>query len=274
MKKPMFTFRGCFAVLLLTVMMLVACSTVPVTGRKQLNLVSSGEETQLGMTSFDQLKQETKISHDAAANEMVQRVGKRIAMVASNDMPDAKWEFVVFDSPEANAFCLPGGKVGVYTGILPITKDDAGLATVIGHEVGHAVAHHGAERMSEAMLIQGGGQMLGAGMSAADPTWQQATMLAYGAGAKVGRELPHSRAQESEADRIGIMYMARAGYDPKESLEFWQRFSAYNQQHGGGGDSWAARFLSTHPVDSVRIEQLQKLLPQAEAEFGRSSVTR
>jgi len=116
--------------------------------------------------------------------------------------------------------------------------------------------------------------LLGAGMSAADPTWQQATMLAYGAGAKVGRELPHSRAQESEADRIGIMYMARAGYDPKESLEFWQRFSAYNQEHGGGGDSWAARFLSTHPVDSVRIEQLQKLLPQAEAEFGRSSVTR
>src|SRR5215831_8213662 len=149
MKKSMFTFRGCFSVLLLITLTLVACSTVPVTGRKQLNLVSAGEETQLGMTSFDQLKKETKISTDPAANEMVQRVGKRIAMVASNDMPDAKWEFVVFDSPEANAFCLPGGKVGVYTGILPITKDDAGLATVIGHEVGHAVAHHGAERISE-----------------------------------------------------------------------------------------------------------------------------
>ena len=270
MKKPMLTFRGCFSVLLLVTLALVACSTVPVTGRKQLNLVSAGEETQLGMKSFDQLKQETKISHDPAANAMVQRVGKRIATVANKDMPDAQWEFVVFDSPEANAFCLPGGKVGVYTGILPITKDDAGLATVIGHEVGHAVAHHGAERMSEAMVMQGGGQLLGAGMSAADPTWQQAAMLAYGAGTKVGRELPHSRAQESEADRIGLMYMARAGYDPKEALEFWQRFSDYNKQHGGGNDSWVSKFLSTHPVDAERIAQLQKLLPEAEAEFGRS----
>ncbi|HYG24898.1 MAG TPA: M48 family metallopeptidase [Verrucomicrobiae bacterium] len=248
------------------------CSTVPLTGRSQLNLVSASQEMQLGLSSFDQLKQETPVSRDAAINALVQRVGKRIADVAGKDMPDAQWEFVVFDSKEANAFCLPGGKVGVYTGILPITKDEAGLATVIGHEVAHAVARHGAERMSEAMVMQTGGQLLGAGMSMADPRWQQITMLAYGAGAKVGRELPHSRAQESEADHIGLMYMARAGYDPKESIHFWQRFSEFNKQQGGGGDSFLGRFLSTHPVDEVRIEQLRKLMPKAEAEFRKSAI--
>lgn len=240
------------------------CSTVPITGRSQLNLISAGQETQLGLSSFDQLKKETPINHDPTINSLVQRVGKRVAAVAGKDLPDAQWEFVVFESTEANAFCLPGGKVGVYTGILPITKDDAGLATVIGHEVGHAVAHHGAERMSEALVIQTGGQLLGASISAADPRWQQVTLLAYGAGTKVGRELPHSRAQESEADHIGIIYMARAGYEPKAAVEFWQRFSQYNQQHGGGNNSPLAGFLSTHPLDQTRIQQLQKWVPEAE----------
>lgn len=239
------------------------CSTVPITGRSQLNLVSAQQETQLGLSSFDQLKKDTPINHDPAINNQVQRVGKRIAAVAGKDLPDAQWEFVVFESSEANAFCLPGGKVGVYTGILPITKDDAGLATVLGHEVGHAVAHHGAERMSEAMLIQTGGALLGASVSAADPRWQQVTLLAYGAGTQLGRELPHSRAQESEADHIGLIYMARAGYDPQAAVDFWQRFAQYNQQHGGN-DSALAGFLSTHPLDQTRIRQLQSWLPEAE----------
>src|SRR5947207_12155161 len=151
MKKCGFSFCLLCAVLL----SLVGCTTAQVTGRRELNLVSAGQETQLGLSSFDQLKTNTPISHDPAMNDMVQRVGKRIAQVASKDLPDAQWEFVVFDSPEANAFCLPGGKVGVYKGILPITKDEAGLATVIGHEIGHAVAHHGAERMSQDELTQG-----------------------------------------------------------------------------------------------------------------------
>src|SRR5437867_1178243 len=174
---------------------LQACSTAPVTGRRQLKLVSAGQEAQLGLTSFEQLKKDTPINKDPALNAMVQRVGKRIADVASKDMPDAQWEFVVFDSKEANAFCLPGGKVGVYTGLLPIAKDDAGLATVIGHEVGHAVAHHGAERMSEAMVMQAGGQVVSSALESTDPRWQKAAELAYGMGTKVGRELPHDRKQ-------------------------------------------------------------------------------
>src|SRR5256714_3555656 len=143
------------------VLSFTSCTTTPETHRHQLNFIPSGQEMQLGLTSFDQLKKETPISRDPAANALVQKVGKRIAAVASKDLPDAQWEFVVFESKEANAFCLPGGKVGVYTGIIPIAKDDAGLATVMSHEIGHAVAHHGAERMSEAMVLQGAGQLVG-----------------------------------------------------------------------------------------------------------------
>jgi predicted Zn-dependent protease len=196
---------------------------------------------------------------------MVQRVGKRIASVAQ--LPNAQWEFVVFESPEANAFCLPGGKVGIYTGILPITKDEAGLATVIGHEVAHAVARHGAERISEQMLMQTGGSLLGASLSSSDPRTQGLVMTAYGLGGTVGRQLPHSRTQESEADHIGLIYMARAGYDPEAAVAFWERFADYSRQHGGGGDVW---FLRTHPLDEVRIKQLQQWMPQAQAEYARS----
>src|SRR5438552_4964243 len=158
--------RWCSFVGLITAALLFieGCSTVPVTGRRELNLVSSGQEVQLGLSSFDQLKTNTPISHDPMITEMVQRVGKRIAGVASKDLPNAQWEFVVFDSKEANAFCLPGGKVGVYSGILPITKDESGLATVLGNEISHAVLHHGSERMSEAMMMQGGGQVLGSAL--------------------------------------------------------------------------------------------------------------
>src|SRR5258706_5354226 len=153
----------------LLAVVLSGCDTVPVTGRSQFNIMSTDQEMQLGLTSFDQLKKDTPISKDPAANALVQKVGHRIAAVADKDMPGAQWEFVVFESKEANAFCLPGGKVGVYTGILPITKDESGLATVIGHEVAHAVARHGGERMSEAMVLQTGGQVIGASLSKSDP---------------------------------------------------------------------------------------------------------
>jgi predicted Zn-dependent protease len=226
--------------------------------------MSSSQELQLGQSSFEQLKKTTPISHDPAANALVQKVGKRIAAVASPDMPNAQWEFVVFDSKEANAFCLPGGKVGVYTGILPITMDEAGLATVIGHEVSHAVARHGAERMSEQMVEQDLGQLVGMSLTHSDPRVQAATQVAYGLTTQYGRELPHSRAQESEADHIGLIYMARAGYDPQAAVQFWQRFQQYNAQNGG--DNTPA-FFRTHPTDAKRVQQLQQWMPEAKAQY-------
>jgi metalloendopeptidase OMA1, mitochondrial len=242
-------------------LLFTGCSTVPVTGRSQFNIMSEGQEMELGLTSFEQLKKETPISKDAAVNALVQKVGKRIAAVA--EMPNAQWEFVVFDSKEANAFCLPGGKVGIYTGILPITKDEGGLATVIGHEVAHAVARHGGERMSEAMVIQTGGQILSASTAKVDPRWQQVAALAYGVGSQVGVQLPHSRKQESEADEIGLIYMARAGYDPEAAVGFWERFGAYNAQQGGSTPA----FLRTHPTDETRVKQLKAWMPRAKAEY-------
>lgn len=248
------------------------CSTTPVTGRHQLNVVSSGDEVKLGLSSFEELKTNTPISHDAAMNAMVQRVGKRVAVAASNDLPAAQWEFVVFESPEANAFCLPGGKVGVYTGLLQIIKDDAELATVVGHEVGHATAHHGAERMSEAMAMQKVGQWLGSAITSSNQLIQSAFPVAYGGVTKYGRSLPHSRAQESEADHIGVIYMARAGYDPQKSLDFWQRFAEYIKQHGGGSESLLSKYSSDHPVTSERIADLKKWLPEAQAEYQKSKM--
>lgn len=247
---------------------LSGCTTVPVTGRQGLNLVSTSQEVQLGLSSFEQLKQETPISKDPQMNAALQRVGMQIAKVATKDMPEAQWEFVVFESQEPNAFCLPGGKVGVYTGIFPIAKTEAGLATVIGHEVAHATARHGAERMSRQMVLAGGQEVVKAGVGTRlDPASQQLALMAYGLGAQVGLELPFSRAQELEADRIGLTYMARAGYDPAQAVEFWQRFSELDK----GGDSTPA-FLRTHPMDKERIQDLKKWLPEAEAEFARSSV--
>jgi metalloendopeptidase OMA1, mitochondrial len=239
----------------------VGCTTVSETGRRQLILLSPGEETQLGLTSFNQMKKELPISKDAGANALVQRVGKRIAEVSS--LTNAQWEFVVFESKEANAFCLPGGKVGVYTGILPITKDEAGLATVIGHEVAHAAARHGAERVSNQMLLQAGGQVLGTTVSAADPRWQGVATSVYGLGANLGYALPHSRGQESEADRIGLIYMARAGYNPEAAVGFWERFGELNRQ-SGGGTPW---FLRTHPMDETRIQRIKEWLPEAKKEY-------
>lgn len=240
---------------------LSACMTEPITGRRQLNIMPQGEEMQLGLTSFDQMKKETPINHDPAINALVQKVGKRIAAVA--ELPNAQWEFVVFESKEANAFCLPGGKVGVYTGILPITQDEAGLATVLGHEIGHAVARHGGERMTEAMAIQGVGNLLDAKVAQTDSRWQKVASTAYGVATQVGLELPHSRTQETSADHIGLVYMARAGYPPSAAIAFWERFAKHTSQQGSQGPA----FLRTHPLDEQRIANLKKWLPSAEREF-------
>jgi predicted Zn-dependent protease len=244
---------------------LVGCATVPETGRSQLRLIPASEEVQLGLRSFEQLKKELKISQDAQARAMVERVGRALAAVAP--LPDAQWEFVLFESAEANAFCLPGGKVGVYTGLLPITRDEAGLAAVLGHEVAHAVARHGAERLSHELLRQAGGQVLAATISHTDPRAQQLATLAYGVSTQIGAILPYSRLHESEADYLGLLFMARAGYDPRAAIDFWQRFAEYNRTHGGARiPAW----LRTHPLDETRIQQLQQWIPEALAEYEKA----
>jgi metalloendopeptidase OMA1, mitochondrial len=253
------------ALAVLGALIFAGCTTVTETGRSQLNLVSADDEMKLGVTEFQQTKEKTPISRDAQANALVQRAGQRIAAVAN--LPNAQWEFVVFESPEANAWCLPGGKVGVYTGILPITQDEAGLATVIGHEVAHATAHHGAERMSDAMAAQAGGSVVGALVSGKSEKTQALVGQAYGVASQVGVLLPFSRKQEAEADYIGLLYMARAGYDPAAAVTFWERFAEYNRQHGG---SQGLSFLRTHPLDDQRIQSLKAELPKARAEYEKA----
>jgi predicted Zn-dependent protease len=238
------------------------CTTVSETGRKQFNFMSPGQEMQLGFSEFDKMKRLVPISTNAAAVALVQKVGKRVAAVA--DLPNAQWEFVVFESKEANAFCLPGGKVGVYTGILPITKDEAGLATVIGHEVAHAVARHGGERMSVAMGVQTAGAVAGALIGNSKfANYGPAFTQVYGVGSQLGASLPHSRMQETEADEMGLNYMARAGYDPEAAVGFWQRFGEFNRS-ADGNTPW---FLRTHPTDEQRIQNLKSLMPKAKAQF-------
>lgn len=241
------------------------CATAPETGRHQLILLSRSEEMQLGLREFEKLRQEVPASKDQALTGMVKRVGDRIAAVAP--LPNAQWEFVLFQSDQANAFCLPGGKVGIYTGILPITKTEAGLATVMGHEVAHATARHGAERISSALLLQTGGQIAATALGGEGGKNSETVAAAYGIGSQVLVALPHNRTQESEADHVGLLYMARAGFDPAEAVSFWERFAEFNEKAGGGGDLW---FLRTHPLDARRIADLRALLPQAKAEYQRA----
>ncbi len=250
--------------LTLLLMVLAGCATAPETGRSQLLLIDTAEEAQLGFKSFEQIKRETPVARNPAEAKRLQEVGERIAAVVN--LPHAQWEFVLFESDQPNAFALPGGKIGVYTGILPLTKTDAGLATVLAHEIAHATARHGAERMSQGLLVQVGGVALSTALGGQSAVSQELATQAYGLTTQLGVMLPYSRVQELEADRIGLLYMARAGYDPTEAIGFWQRFQAYSQSRGGQG----LEFLSTHPLDDTRIAQIQRFLPQAQAEYARA----
>lgn len=260
-------FLGFFAAALLT---LTACYTNPVTGRQSLVLVQPSEELALGAQSFQQIRSEEKVSTDPAMNARVRRVGQRIAGAVGDKMPNAQWEFVVFDSKEVNAFALPGGKVGVYSGLLKLATTDDELATVMGHEIGHVIARHGAERMSEQMVIQGLGAIGTAyTQNRYSPQAVQLFQTAYGGATTLGRVLPHSRANESEADHMGVVFAATAGYNPQAAIGFWQKMS---QQKGASGGA-LEKFLSTHPADEQRIADLQALMPQVmpiyEANRGR-----
>ncbi|MFZ5432891.1 MAG: M48 family metallopeptidase [Calditrichota bacterium] len=245
---------------LLVCILIVACYTNPHTGRKELMLMSPQEEAELGFSTFNDIKSQTPVSTDPAQIEAVRRVGQRIA--GQVHLPYAEWEFVTFKADDTpNAFCLPGGKVGIYTGILPLTQDDAGLATVIGHEVAHAVARHGGERMSQALLVNLGGMALSVALKDKPELTQQLALGAYGVGANLAYMLPYSRKHELEADYMGLLFMAKAGYDPREAVNFWQRFKAWSDQRGGG----TPEFLSTHPLDERRIRELQIHMSEAMA---------
>lgn len=237
----------------------VGCSTVPETGRKRIMLVSAEQEQRLGLDAYREVLAKEKRSQDKRMTAVVERVGRRIAAVANR--PDFQWEFVLLESEEVNAFCLPGGKIAVYTGLLPVVKNEAALAIVVGHEVAHAVARHGGERISQHLSLEIIEELLSTGLGKASPAVRQGALQAFGIGSQVGVLLPYSRTHENEADRIGLMYAARAGYDPREAIPLWQRMEAV-------GRTRPPEFLSTHPREARRIERLQELMPEALAAYN------
>lgn len=236
-------------------LLLAACATVPLTGRSQLLILPEGEEVRMGRQAYQEILKKEKVSTDPAANDLVGKVGRRIAAVTGKT--DYQWEFKVIESNQLNAFCLPGGKVAVYTGILTVTRDEAGLATVMGHEVAHAIARHGGERMSQGLLVQLGLASVSVAMGDRDPQMVQTVTGLLGAGAAVGVILPFSRQHESEADRLGLIYMAKAGYDPRAAREFWTRMA-----DAAKGRQKPPEFLSTHPADVTRVRQIESWLPE------------
>jgi len=260
--------RSAFVIMMsVALVSLTGCETNPYTGRSQLLMTSVSQEMQMGAQAYYQVKSDPKmrLSQDPREIEPVKRVAARIVEAAKRskyaEMANLfQWEVTVIkDDKTANAFALPGGKMAVYTGIFPMAKTEAGLAAVMGHEVVHALARHGAERMSQGQLTNAGLQVLGtaAGAAGGGGMLGQAAMAALGVGAKVGVLLPFSRKHESEADYIGILLAADAGYDPRESVPLWERMV---QMSGGGGPS---EFLSTHPSHETRIDQLKKWMPEA-----------
>jgi predicted Zn-dependent protease len=233
-----------------------ACATVPYTQRSQLILLSESEETQLGVASYEEVLKKANVVRDPAFTEPLLRVGARIARAANK--PEYNWEFTVIDdSQQVNAFALPGGKVAVYTGLYPVAQDEAGLAVVVGHEVAHALARHGAERMSQGVVAQLAGVGLAVAVGDSSPATRNAVMGAFGLGAQVGVLLPFGRSQESEADHIGMILMAKAGYDPAAALILWQRMEA---QAGGASPP---EFLSTHPGYETRQQNIRSWIDEA-----------
>jgi metalloendopeptidase OMA1, mitochondrial len=228
------------------------CYTVPETGR-QAFILPLGDDVTDGQAAFLQIKGSEKVSSDPQYNERVSRIGRRIADVVANDLPTAQWEFVVFDAPEnVNAFALPGGKVGVYTGLLKLVESDDELAMVMGHEIAHVTARHGAQRRSEILVAGALGEILNASMQESGK--QDAVMVGYGMIA-AGVTLKFSREHETEADYIGLRYAARAGYDPRAALIFWQKMLK------GEKGTTIFTFLRTHPPTEQRIEDIRGNLP-------------
>ena len=250
---------------LLSVLLILACATAPVTGRKQLLLIPNSELNTMSFQQYSEFISSNKLSENKQQTAMVNEVGERIQHAVEQYFADRgesshlngyEWEFNLVEDSTVNAWCMPGGKVVVYTGILPITKDESGLAVVLGHEIAHAVANHGNERMSQGLVTQLGGMALAKALETKKQETQNLFMTAYGVGATLGVLLPYSRTHESEADHLGLIFMAMAGYNPNEAVTFWERMAA-------GSSGAPPEFLSTHPSDETRIKQIKEALPEA-----------
>ena len=255
--------------------LMYSCVTNPVTGKKSLNFVSNSELFPTSFQQYGTFLKENKVITGTADAKKVETIGLRIKTAAekyltylgqSQYLQDYRWEYKLIDNKEANAWCMPGGKIVFYSGILPICKDDAGMATVMGHEVAHALANHGQQRMSAGLVQQLGAGVAQAAVGGKSAETQALVMQAYGIGTQVGGMLPFSRSHETEADEIGLTLMAIAGYNPETSVAFWERMSA------NSGGAKPAEIMSTHPSDETRIANLKRLIPKAKAEAAKFGV--
>ncbi len=253
-----------FIKLAILFLLVVSCATVPVTGRRQLKLIPGSQLNSMSFKQYSEFISSHKLSNNPGQTRMVKRVGGRIQKAveryfAERDMSGRlrsyRWEFNLVEDPLVNAWCMPGGKVVIYTGILPITRTETGLAVVMGHEIAHAIANHGNERMSQGLIAITGGIALSKALETKSEETRNLFLAAYGVGAQVGIMLPYSRLHESEADRMGLVFMAMAGYDPHEAVSFWQRMAA-------GKNGSPPEFLSTHPSDETRIRKIQEAIPE------------
>ncbi len=263
-----------FCLFFLVSLFVYSCSTVPITGRKQFNMIPSQEMLSLSNQQYGEFLKEHKLSDNKEAADMVKRVGKRIQgavtqfLVQQNRsdlLTGYDWEFNLVEDKQANAWCMPGGKVVVYTGILPVTKDETGLAVVMGHEIAHAIAEHGSERMSQELMRQLGGMALAVALQDKPEETRALWLTAYGLGSEVGVMLPYSRVHEAEADHLGLIFMAMAGYDPSYAPQFWERMKKLNNAPK------PPEFLSTHPSDDTRIANLKKWLPEAMKYYNKAN---
>ena len=263
----MYNFLVKTSVILLFCLLVVSCASVPLTGRSQLHLIPDDSMIPMSFNQYDQFLTEHTLSPNQEKTAMVKRVGQRIQHAVEKYLDEHgqgallkgyNWEFNLVESDEENAWCMPGGKVVVYSGILPITRDETGLAVVMGHEIGHAVADHGNERMSQGLLVQLGGMGLTAALKQEPAATRQLWMSAFGIGSQYGVLLPFNRIQEKEADHLGLTFMAMAGYDPHAALNFWQRMAEKKKDQ-----KQPPEFLSTHPSDASRIAKIRQLIPEA-----------
>jgi predicted Zn-dependent protease len=275
--KTIFTFYGEFMkkiVRLSILLTLIACSTVAITGRKQITIIPDSQLLPMSFNSYKQVLSESKLSDDKSKIAMVKQVGLRIKdavesyLISKNlksSLDGYQWEFNLIESNELNAWCMPGGKVAFYTGILDVCQDEKGIAVVMGHEIAHAIADHGNERMSHGLIQNFGAMALNKMLEEKPKEAQALYMSAFGLGSTLLGVLPYSRLHESEADEMGLIFMAMAGYNPEEAVNFWSRM---NERSAG---QRPPEFLSTHPAPETRIADLKKLMPKAKKYYNKSS---